>query len=106
MIGFGIRIAARLAKFTAAGGVPGSAAGTLLPAADHPIGGGRGGGDDDNRILFAAQQPGRRTGKVTADNAGRPSSHQSPLRQTNGDARHVGLAAFERGLRCRAEAVE
>ena len=56
MIGLGIRIAARLAKFTAAGGVPGSAAGTLLPAADHPVGGGRAGGDDDNRVLFAADR--------------------------------------------------
>ena len=102
----GFRAVARLAKFTAAGGVPGSAAGTLLPAADHPIGGGRGGGEDDKRILFAAQQPGRRTGKVTADNAGRPSSHQSPLRQTNGDVRRMGLAAFERDFRCRARAAE
>jgi hypothetical protein len=36
VIRFGIRIAARLVEFTAGGRMPGSAASTLLPAADHP----------------------------------------------------------------------
>ena len=88
MIGFGIRIGRRLAKFTAAGGVPRSAAGTLLPAADHPVGGGRGGGEDDKRILFAAQQPDRRTGKVAADDA--VPAEQPPIAVTADQRRRPG----------------
>jgi RNA polymerase sigma-70 factor, ECF subfamily len=79
-IGFVGHGGARLAKVTAARGVPGVAAGASLPAADHRISRRPIAGEDNNRVLLGEQHLGDRFAEIAATDAMR--AEQPPVTAT------------------------